>query len=171
MGSKPVSSASVPSWLLLEFLHPGSCLEFLLWLPLMTDSDMELETEINPFFSQLLVIMVFIRAIERKSEYHRIILSEIMVAWVFSSFLSEYVISKWLSFGRALLLLVPQLVSLVLGVQWWQCWKAPAVTQATYVMCSEAIKGMNNGVCTPQTCGELGWHWCHLASRKVDQRL
>lgn len=80
-------------------------------------SSWTLGTEINPLFSQLLVIMVFIRTIERKSEHHRIILSEIIVALVFSSFLSEYIIGKWLLFGRTVLLLVPQLVSLVLGVQ------------------------------------------------------
>lgn len=80
-------------------------------------SSWTLGTEIHPLFSQLLVIMVFIRTIERKSEHHRIILSEIIVALVFSSFLSEYIIGKWLLFGRTVLLLVPQLVSLVLGVQ------------------------------------------------------
>lgn len=80
-------------------------------------SSWTLGTEINPLFSQLIVIMVFIRTIERKSDHHRIILSEIIVALVFSSFISEYVIGKWLSFRRTVLLLVPQLVSLVLGVQ------------------------------------------------------
>lgn len=80
-------------------------------------SSWTLGTEINPLFSQLIVIMVFIRTIERKSDHHRIILSEIIVALVFSSFISEYVIGKWLSFRRTVLLLVPHLVSLVLGVQ------------------------------------------------------
>lgn len=156
-----------PTWVPASRLLP--------WIPALTSFDdgqwYGIGNWNKPFLLPVACHHGVYQSIERKSEYHRIILSEIMVAWVFSSFLSEYLISKWLSFGRTLLLLVPQLVSLVLGVQWWQCWKAPAVTQATYVMCSEAIKGMNNGVCTSQTCGELGWHWCHLASRKVDQRL
>ena len=57
VGSKPVCSA-LPR-LLLQFQPPGSCLEFLSWLPFTMDYDLNVWAEINTFLPMLLWVMVF----------------------------------------------------------------------------------------------------------------
>lgn len=50
---------------LFQFLSPGSCLLFLPWLPISCDWDGS-DCQINPFLSELLLIVVFITVIESK---------------------------------------------------------------------------------------------------------